>query len=92
MDKGCIITSGNFTDNGLKDNHEYGVFFDNEIMQRELRQQIYSLDCEELSYEEAIDLKTRADEFIKKHPIAKICHGVKVGNVLGFICELWVLM
>ena len=98
VDKGCIITSGNFTDNGLKDNHEYGVFFDNEIMQKELRHQIYSLDCEELSYEEAIDLKTRADEFIKKHPIAKIsvfkaanyirdiliCHGVKVGNVLGF--------
>lgn len=72
VDKGCIITSGNFTDNGLKDNHEYGVFFDNEIMQRELRHQIYSLDCEELSYEEAIDLKTRADEFIKKHPIANI--------------------
>lgn len=71
-DKGCIITSGNFTDNGLKSNHEYGAFFDNKIMQRELRDYIYSLDCVELSYEEAFDLKIKADEFTKKHPLAKL--------------------
>ena len=29
--KGCMITSGNFTENGLKSNYEYGVFLDNEI-------------------------------------------------------------
>lgn len=71
-EKGCIITSGNFTDNGLKTNHEYGVFIDNEIMQRELRDKIYSLDCVELLYKEALDLKIKADEYTKKHPVEKI--------------------
>lgn len=69
--KGCIITSGNFTDNGLKSNHEYGVFLDNEFMQRELKDQIYGLDCLELSYEEILDLNIKADEFAKKYSIVK---------------------
>lgn len=70
--KGCIITSGNFTDNGLKNNHEYGVFLDNEAMQEELRNQIYCLDCSELSYEEVIELLAKADEFAMKHSAKKI--------------------
>lgn len=70
--KGCIITSGNFTDNGLKNNYEYGVFLDNESMQEELRNQIYSLDCSRLSYEEVIELLAKADEFAMKHSATKI--------------------
>ncbi|MBD5097590.1 MAG: NgoFVII family restriction endonuclease [Lachnospiraceae bacterium] len=70
--KGCIITSGNFTDNGLKNNHEYGVFLDNESTQEELRNQIYSIDCSELSYEEVVELLAKADEFAMKHSTTKI--------------------
>ncbi|MBD5520037.1 MAG: NgoFVII family restriction endonuclease [Lachnospiraceae bacterium] len=70
--KGCIITSGNFTNNGLKSNHEYGVFIDNESMQGEIREQIYSLNCSELSYEEILDLNVKANEFTKKNSIVKI--------------------
>lgn len=69
--KGCIITSGKFTNNGLKNNHEYGVFLDNESMQEELRNQMYSVDCSELSYEEVIELLAKADEFAMKHSVAK---------------------
>ena len=70
--KGCIITSGNFTDDGLKNNHEYGVFLDNESKQEELRKQIYNLDCSELSHEEVIELLAKADEFAMKHSETKI--------------------
>lgn len=70
--KGCIITSANFTDNGLKNNYEYGVFLDNESMQEELRKQIYSLECSELSYEEVIELLAKADKFAMKHSATKI--------------------
>lgn len=70
--KGCIITSGNFTDNGMKNNHEYGVFLDNDSLQAEIREQIYGLDCLELSYEEVVELTEKAYEFTDKHSAAKL--------------------
>lgn len=93
--KGCIITSGNFTDNGLKNNYEYGVFLDNESMQEELINQIYSLECSELSYEEVIELLAKADEFAKKHseikiPVFKAADYIKSRMILPENCRFFI--
>lgn len=93
--KGCIITSGNFTDNGLKNNHEYGVLLDNESIQEELRNQIYSLDCSELSYEEVIELCAKADEFSMKHsetkiPMFKVADYIKNRMILPDNCKFFI--
>lgn len=79
--KGCIITSGNFTDNGLKNNYEYGVFLENESMQKELVNQIYGLDCLELTYEEVVELNRKSEEFAQKHP----AHNIPVFKVSDYI-------
>lgn len=55
----------------MKDNHEYGLFLDNDSIQDELREQIYSLDCSELSYEEVVELTERVYEFTDKHSVTK---------------------
>lgn len=70
--KGCIITSGNFTVNGLKNNYEYGVFLDNESMQKELVNQIYSLNCLEITYEEVVKLYKELEEFSQKYSVHNI--------------------
>lgn len=76
--RGFLITSGNFTDNGLKYNHEYGVFLDNEFLQKELADQIFRLFWMELSFKDVISLNKKAEEFMKEHkeikqPIFKAC-------------------
>lgn len=79
--KGCIITSGNFTDNGLKNNYEYGVFLENESMQKELVNQIYGLDCLELTYEEVVELNRKSEEFAQKHS----AHNIPVFKASDYI-------
>jgi len=76
--RGFLITSGNFTDNGLKHNHEYGVFLDNESLQKELADQIFGLPWMELSFKDVICLNKKAEEFMKEHteikqPVFKAC-------------------
>lgn len=69
--RGFMITSGNFTDNGLRYNHEYGVFLDNGILQKELADQIVELPWIELSYKDVISLNKKAEEFMKKHMVVR---------------------
>lgn len=69
--QGFLITSGNFTDNGLKHNHEYGVFLDNGILQKELADQITELHWIELSFKDVISLNKRAEEFMKEHMVVR---------------------
>lgn len=66
-----MITSGNFTDNGLRHNHEYGVFLDNETLQRELADQIAGLLWIELSFQDVTSLNKKADEFMKEHMVVR---------------------
>ena len=61
----------NFTDNGLKHNHEYGVFLDNESLQKKLAEQIFGLPWMELSFQDVISLNKKAEEFMKEHSEAK---------------------
>ena len=76
--RGFLITSGNFTDNGLKHNHEYGVFLDNESLQIKLTDQISGLSWMGLSFKDVISLNKKAEEFMKEHteakqPVFKVC-------------------
>lgn len=57
--RGFLVTSGNFTDNGLRHNHEYGVFLDNEALQKELADQISGLSWTELSFKDVISRNLR---------------------------------
>lgn len=93
--KGCIITSGNFTDNGMKNNHEYGVFLDNDSIQEEIKEQIYNLGCSELSYEEVVELTEKAYEFTDKHsatksPVFKAADYIKNRVTLPENCKFFV--
>lgn len=69
--RGFLITSGNFTDNGLRYNHEYGVLLDNGILQKELADQIVGLNWIELTFKNVISLNKKAEEFMKEHSIVR---------------------
>lgn len=70
-EQGLIITSGNYTNNGLINNYEYGVLIDDSEMQKVLYAEISSSDFSELSFEDAKYLSEKADVFEKQNPQTK---------------------
>lgn len=66
--KGFVLTSGNFTENGLVNNHEYGVCLENEEKQKEMADIIMSINTYDLSYIQLCEIYDDALKFIKKHP------------------------
>lgn len=72
--KGFIISSGNFTGNGLKKNHEYGVLIDDTTQQKKMADIIMSVPTYDLDKESLTILYNEALEFMKKHPEQKVEH------------------
>ena len=69
--KGFVLTSGNFTGNGLINNHEYGMWIENGDMQKEMTDIIKSISTYDLSYNQLCGIYGDALKFIKKHPEVK---------------------
>lgn len=67
--KGFVITSGNFTENGLLNNHEYGLCIEDEEKQKEMRDIIESINTYDLSYIQLCEIYNDALKFIEKHPL-----------------------
>lgn len=67
--KGFVITSGNFTENGLLNNHEYGLCVEDEKMQQEMADIIMSINTYDLSYIQLCEIYNDALKFIEKHPL-----------------------
>lgn len=65
--KGFVLTSGNFTENGLVTNHEYGVCVEDNDKQKEIADIIMSMNTYDLSYTQLCEIYSDALLFIKKH-------------------------
>lgn len=66
-----MLTSGNFTENGLINNHEYGMWVEDADMQKEMMDTIKSINTYDLSYTQLCGIYDEALKFIKKHPEVK---------------------
>ena len=64
-----MITSGNFTENGLLNNHEYGLCVEDEEMQKQMADTIMSINTYDLSYIQLCEIYNDALKFIEKHPL-----------------------
>lgn len=67
--KGFVLTSGNFTENGLINNHEYGMRVEDVDKQKEMADIIMSINTYDLSYTQLCEIYDAALKFIKKHPV-----------------------
>lgn len=69
--KGFVLTSGNFTENGLVNNHEYGVCVEDVEKQKEMADILMSVNTYDLSYVQLCEIYDEAQKFIKKHPVVQ---------------------
>lgn len=69
--RGFILTSGNFTENGLVNNNEYGLCVVDSEKQKEMADIIMSINTYDLSYIQLCEIYDEAIKFIKKHPVVK---------------------
>ena len=67
--KGFMITSGNFTEKGLLNNHEYGLCVEDEEIQKKMADTIMSINIYDLSYIQLCEIYNDALKFIEKHPL-----------------------
>lgn len=66
--KGFILTSGNFTENGLVKNHEYGVLITDADKQKEMEDILMSINTYDLTYAQICNIYDEALKYIKKYP------------------------
>lgn len=66
--KGFVLTSGNFTENGLVNNHEYGLCIEDADKQNEMADIIMSINTYDLLYTQLCKIYDEALKFIRKHP------------------------
>ena len=64
--KGFVISSGNFTENGMRNNHEFGVMINDEMQQNELASMINNLKTYEITEQQLAILVEKAREYKKK--------------------------
>jgi hypothetical protein len=70
--KGFFVTSANFTDKGLKNNQEYGIFADNDISQNDMLNSIMENDYDEITLEDVIRIENKSKEFEEKNAVKNI--------------------
>ena len=68
IEAGFIISSANCTMNGLVNNHEFGVFIDNNTLQQEFYSKVNAINFSELSDEEVKYLLKKATDFEQANP------------------------
>jgi phosphatidylserine/phosphatidylglycerophosphate/cardiolipin synthase-like enzyme len=66
-----IITSANFTDQGLNHNHEWGVFIDEQAQLKKILEDIISVSSHALSHEELHNIITKIDNFSRNSVMPK---------------------
>ena len=64
---GFFISSSNYTENGLMNNYEFGVFIDNAEMQKDMRSRIDEINFSEITEEQVFLLREKASAFNKEH-------------------------
>ena len=69
--KGFLLTSGNFTENGLINNNEYGVCIVDDSKQKEMSEIIMSINTYDLTEEQLERIYGEAQRFLEEHPVIK---------------------
>ena len=64
--KGFVISSGNFTENGMRHNHEFGVMINDEMQQNNLANMINNLKTYEISEQQLAILVEKARKYKKE--------------------------
>lgn len=67
--KGFIITSGNFTEKGMKKNHEYGIMINDAAQQKTMADMIMSIITYDIKEKELKALYFEALTYMEKHPL-----------------------
>lgn len=80
--EGFVITSGNFTRNGLLNNHEYGICVQDEELQKNMADMIMNAVTYDLSFKQICILYDAAIKFRKKHP-AVISEKFKIAPLIN---------
>ena len=65
---GFILTSGNFTENGLVNNHEYGMCIKDADKQKEMADILMCINTYDLTYVQLCEIYDEALKYIKEHP------------------------
>lgn len=68
-EKGCLITSANFTSKGLVNNYEWGVRVDNVEQQKLLRSEIEEMPVSDVNRNQIEAIHKAAEEFKKNNPV-----------------------
>lgn len=68
-EKGCLITSANFTSKGLVNNYEWGVRVDNVEQQKLLRSEIEEIPVSDVNRNQIEAIHKAAEEFKKNNPV-----------------------
>ncbi len=80
---GFVISSANYTENGLVNNHEFGVFIDNADLQKHMKDRIDEINFSELSEEQIHILSEKAAEFLGKNPVGTERPKFKAGTYMN---------
>ena len=70
-ERGFLLTSGNFTENGLVNNHEYGIYIENAEKQKEMKDILLTANTYDLSYKQLSEIYKEAVGFIEKQIVVK---------------------
>ncbi len=74
--KGFVISSGNFTENGMRNNHEFGVMINDEMQQNELANMINNLKTYEITEQQLAILVEKAREYKKELELILRCQNL----------------
>lgn len=78
---GCIITSANFTQKGLEQNHEWGVFIDDQDKIRQIKEQVLE---DAFIVVDDVDLLSMV-EYMDKHPEENVKRLTIEANFVGML-------
>lgn len=72
QEKGIIISSSNFTSNGLVKNHEWGISFEDAVKQKEIRDKLINNNGNTIINKQDVELiKKAAEQFKEDYPTIK---------------------
>jgi len=63
-----MLTSANFTNKGLYTNHEWGLWIEDKITLRALKDEVFNMCSKPLTNEDIFGIKKKVDDYFKKKP------------------------
>jgi hypothetical protein len=81
---GGVLSSANFTDRGLKDNHEWGFWLGDPDVLKNLRDQVFSV-CRQIDNDRIESIIRKVDEFAETRPAPQVEKmDLRISDLFGF--------